>query len=302
MRILSLGEMMVEFSGDGSGHYRQSFAGDSFNTAWYLAALRPQWKVSYGTKLGADDISRQALSAIRSAGIGSDWVTFDNARSIGLYVIALRNGERSFSYWRTHSAARLLANDPDWLEAALSAHDIIYLSGITLAVLEDQGRDNLLDALRGRRVVFDPNIRPALWESAAIMRETLTRAAALCEICLPSFEDEAAAFGDVTPEATAKRYASAGAREVVVKNGAGPLSLSIDGKMSHACPRQPILPTDTTGAGDSFNAAFLAARLSGSSPQNAVVAGQTLAAVVVQHPGALAPREIVKQMRVTLDL
>ncbi|MBL8562857.1 MAG: sugar kinase, partial [Gemmobacter sp.] len=121
MRILALGEMMVELSGAGPGLWRQGFAGDTFNTAWYLAALRRDWCVSYGTRLGSDPLSAAALAALTAAGISDHWITRDPRRSIGLYMIALHEGERSFSYWRGQSAARLLADDPAWLAEAMAA-------------------------------------------------------------------------------------------------------------------------------------------------------------------------------------
>lgn len=295
MRILALGEMMVELSGAGPGLWRQGFAGDTFNTAWYLAALRRDWRISYGTRLGGDPLSAAARATLTAAGISDHWITRDPRRSIGLYMIALHEGERSFSYWRGQSAARLLANDPAWLAEAMAAQDAIYLSGITLAILDPSGRRNLLAALQGRRVILDPNIRPHLWEDAATLRDVLTEAAALSCLCLPSFDDEAAAFGDATPEATAARYAGLGVAEVVVKNGPGPVTLWADGQCHHHPAAAPVTPVDTTGAGDSFNAAYLAVRLAGGRPERALQAGQALAARVVAHPGALLPEAVLAE-------
>lgn len=295
MRILSLGEVMVELSSAGPGLWRSAFAGDTYNTAWYLAALRPGWQISYGTRLGADPMSDAAVKHISEAGIGTAWISRDPERSIGLYMIALQNGERSFNYWRGQSAARMLAADEAWLLAALDAADVIYLSGITLAILGCPSRARLLSALAGRRVVFDPNLRPRLWEDMATLRQTVTAAAALAEICLPSFDDEHAIFGDPTPEATAERYAKAGAAEIVVKNGTGPLALFCGKTVQTVSAPEPVVPVDTTGAGDSFNAGYMAARLPGSDMAQAVRAGQQLAAKVVQHAGALLPRHVIDE-------
>ncbi len=121
-----------------------------------------------------------------------------------------------------------------------------------------------------------------------------SQAAALAEICLPSFDDEAAAFGDTAPVDTARRYAASGTKEVVVKNGAGPLVIRSHGQDLAAPAPRPVAATDTTGAGDSFNAGFLAARLAGADPVASVAAGQALSALVVQHPGALLPRDILQ--------
>jgi len=297
VRILALGEVMIELSAAGAdagpGLWRQGLAGDTFNTAYYLAALRPDWQVGYATRLGADAISDAALATIAAAGIRTDRITRDPDRSIGLYMISVTNGERSFSYWRGQSAARMMAEDAGWLAESFDGADVIYLSGVTLAILSPAARERLFAALQGRDVVFDPNIRPRLWETPEVLRATITRAASLSRIVLPSFDDEAAAFGDADPAATARRYAAAGAQEVVVKNGNAELAILSAGRMVAAPAPRAVRPTDTTGAGDSFNAGYLVARLNGADPASAVAAGQALAALVVQHPGALLPRNVL---------
>src|SRR5690606_9193773 len=138
-------------------------------------------------------------------GIEASHVGRDAQREIGLYLIALDHGERSFSYWRESSAARGLADDPAALAAALAGARIALLSGITLAILPEAGRRTLLAALgaaraAGVQVVFDPNPRPPLWPDAAAMRAGLLAGAAVADLVLPSLDDERALFGDATPQ------------------------------------------------------------------------------------------------------
>ncbi len=296
MRILSIGECMVEMAESGDGLYRKGVAGDTLNTAWYLRALAPEdWQVSYFTMLGTDTTSDGIEAFIAGAGIGIDWIGRHPTRAPGLYLISLKNGERSFTYWRDTSAARTLADDPAHLRAACDAADVIYLSGITLAILPPDRREALLETLRGRRVVFDPNIRPRLWETPQAMRNAVEAAAALSDIVLPSFEDEAEWFGDATPEQTAERCLALGAQEVVVKNGGSQMAFGQQGHGVRLLPPMPrVTPTDTTGAGDSFNAGYLVARLSGATPEAAVEKGHALAARVVMSPGALMPQNLLR--------
>lgn len=293
--VLSLGEAMLELSPRGDDQWRMGVAGDTLNTAWYLrAALPAAWSVGYLTRLGSDAFSDRIADFIAGVGIDTSAISRDPQRGCGLYAISLMNGERSFTYWRGQSAARNLADDRDRLALALALARVIYLSGITLAILTDQGRENLLDLLRARPkhvvLAFDPNIRPRLWPDADAMRQTLTAVAALSDLVLPSFDDESAHFGDTSPEDTLHRYLDHGATEVVVKNAGGPI-LAASGAVLFRHDPASVTPLDTTGAGDSFNGGYLAARLQGQGVNRALRCGADLAACVIRHPGALIPMD-----------
>ena len=293
MRIVSIGECMVELSGAGEDLWRSGYAGDTFNTAWYAKAVLPECVVDYVTCVGSDPVSARMIAFMDAAGIGTGHIRRHPKRGVGLYMIALQNGERSFTYWRDSSAARTLADDPQALAAAAKGADYVYLSGITLAILSKAARAGLWEALDGSRVVFDPNLRPRLWADMDEMRAAVMEAARYSHIVLPSFEDEADHFGDADPEATAQRYLGAGATEVVVKNGGGDMVVAADGQMQIVALGNPIAPVDTTGAGDSFNGAYMAARLRGESPLTAARCSHETAAKVIGHRGALMPMKTV---------
>lgn len=286
-RVVSIGECMVETS----DAQAPRFAGDTFNTAWYLAQLAPGWNVDYLTGVGDDVPSDDLLTFAASAGIGTQHMTRHAGRSLGSYRIELSDGERSFHYARDTSAARLLASDEEQLARGLAGADIVFFSGISLAILTEDQREVLFDAIsdaqaNGAVVVFDPNIRDQLWPELEEMRGAVMEAALSSEVVLPSFDEEAHHFGDKSPEATVKRYLTAGATSVVVKNGGGPIHYSIGGVSGVVTPSM-VSAVDTTAAGDSFNAGFLAALMGGGSPEEAVNAACALAARVVQGHGAL---------------
>ncbi|MEM8750303.1 MAG: sugar kinase [Pseudomonadota bacterium] len=293
--VLSVGECMVEFSRAPDGAWAQGFAGDTLNVAWAMRALLPQseWRVKYFTRVGKDDFSNAMVSFLDNEDIDTSCVQRDAERSPGLYTIETdARGERRFHYWRSQSAARTLADDAGAFDAAFQSANLIYLSGITLAILAPDARRTLLDCLgkrdeRSWSVAFDPNIRPALWDDENTMRDVITEAASISDIVLPTFDDEQMAFGDTNPEASLKRYAALGCSEVVVKDGTGDTLSQVDKETLRHCVVTPVDAVDTTGAGDSFNGAYLAARLRGQNVDDAVRAAQSVAALVVSQRGAL---------------
>lgn len=293
-RFLSIGESMVELSQAGDGLLRKGFAGDTLNTAWYARACLPaDWSVDYFTALGDDPLSQDMLSFIGAAGIETNNISRIKGGTPGLYLINLKDGERTFSYWRSASAARQLAADADHLRGTIEAADVIYFSGITLAILATPlAVDTFLAELRrakaaGKQVVFDPNIRPRLWADKKIMLNTISDGARAATLVMPSFDDEADNFGDANIEATIARYRALGVANVVVKDGAKGATLDFEGVRSHAPAVQSVSVVDTTSAGDSFNGAFLSRLVTGSTPQEAAIFAAKAAATVIGHHGAL---------------
>ena len=291
--LIGIGECMVELSPMGDGLMRQSFAGDVLNTLWYArAALGPSWSTRFVSAVGTDPLSQNMLDFIEAGGIDCGLVRRIPDRRPGLYTIHLDHGERSFHYWRDQSAARLLAADRPHLTNAVFGADVIYLSGITLAILPREDAQFLLDRLKtatasGKTVFFDSNIRPSLWSDAAWMREAIHLAAAHSSIVLPSFDDEQMAFEDASPKETLQRYADMGANIVILKNGDSDILALEDGEVQVFETDAVTEPVDTTGAGDSFNGAFIADYLTSGDIENAVKAGQACSAQVVRHHGAL---------------
>lgn len=295
-RIVSIGECMVELAPSSvEESYQIGFAGDTMNTAWYLRQLLGEdHQIDYLSAVGQDAISDQMLAFLENARIGINPVLRLPELTVGLYMIQLQDGERSFSYWRGQSAARNLASDAAHIERALNGAQIAFFSGITLAILSEADRARLLETLSNYRdgggtVVFDPNLRPGLWETPEVMTASIMAAAQVSDTVLPSHEDEATWFGDADPEATLARYIEVGVQTVVVKNGPGEILISENGNISRVSPVAARKVVDTTAAGDSFNAGFLAAQLAGKPIDQAVADAAALAARVIQSRGALMP-------------
>ncbi|MGI3185989.1 sugar kinase [Nioella aestuarii] len=295
--LMTIGECMVEMAPTPDGHFAMSFAGDMFNTVWYARRCAGNGlRVAFLSAIGDDAVSADMERFMRSAGV-EPILPVVPGKSVGLYLISLNNGERSFSYWRSDSAARRLTDGIDQLPG-LGAGDWVLISGITLAILNTSRRDRLMTLLhdahtRGVGIAFDPNIRPRLWDNSDEMRHWIMQAAASADLVLPSFDDEATHFGDHTPDATIARYREAGAGCVVVKNGPGQVCAA-EGDAPVLCVQPPVVSdvVDTTAAGDAFNGGFLAARIGGASLHDSIGAGCALAARVIGARGALVAVEL----------
>jgi len=305
--VLGIGEAMLEFATVGGDLYRRGFAGDTLNTCWHMAQiLGPHAQVAYFTRVGVDTFSEQLVRFIGSSRMDTRTVTRDPQRSLGLYVISLDGVERQFNYWRESSAARCLADDPATLADATKGRALIHVSGITLAVIGARGRSNLMDALgqarsAGTLVSFDPNVRNRLWPDRSELRLAMQAILELVDIALPSFDDEAELWGDADPDATLTRLERAGVTEIVVKNGARDVSFSAAGRRGLAPTPAVTNILDTTGAGDGFNAGYLAARLAGMNPLASCGVGQAVAGQVLAHHGALAPTDALAAVRDSID-
>ena len=299
-RFVSIGECMIEMAGGEDRQYRLGYAGDTLNTAWYMRALLgADWSVDYFTALGEDRYSGDIRKFLDSNGIGTQFIGTVKGRRPGLYMIHQEHGDRHFTYWRDTSAAKLMAEDKDALHTALDGASMVYFSGITMAILHPRARGRLLGAIvrardAGAKIVFDPNLRPALWSSQRVMASMLTAAASVCDIVLPTHSDEAPVFGDASVQETAERYLELGVEEVVVKDGANPALIATATEQVTVAPSAGAVVVDPTGAGDSFNGAYLSARLAGKSLRDAAVAAHRVAGIVIGQRGALVEPALVR--------
>lgn len=269
------------------------YGGDTLNTAIYCARLG--LAVDYVSALGDDPWSDQMIAGWQAEGIGTHQVVRVLGKLPGLYIIETgANGERRFYYWRENSAARLLLSLPETpaILDALLAYDLVYLSGITLSLYDEGGRKLLMQSLdrvrkAGGRIAFDANFRPRGWPDRAAAQRAYHDIFAIADIVLASVEDLDMLFGETEAQAVLD-----GLRvpELVLKLVEPSCRVRAPGvdQIISATPVDRVV--DTTAAGDSFSAAYLAARLGGAGPVNAARAGHRLAGVVVRYPGAIIPR------------
>ena len=291
---------MLELS-ESNSHFSLNVAGDTYNTAVYLQRCMTENPVEiyYTTGLGNDAQSRKIESALTSESIHTNAIARVDNKSPGLYMISTdESGERSFSYWRDNSAARFWLESPDHKRVlgCLEKMDALYLSGISLAILPDDSRIRLLDFLADQRqsettIIFDNNYRETLWSNREMAKGWYDQIYSLTDIALITVDDDELLYGLASSQETIARCFSQGVREVVLKQGASPCIVASDTTCLHV-PAHPVAKSDiidTTAAGDSFGAGYLAGRMKGLTLEEAARAGHLLAGTVIQYKGAIIP-------------
>ena len=302
-KIAVIGECMIELSQKGA-EVSRGFGGDTLNTSVYIARqVAPEaLTVNYVTALGTDSFSQQMLEAWQSEHIDTSLIQRMENRLPGLYYIETDDtGERTFYYWRNEAAAKfwLESEDAAAICEALSTFDYLYLSGISLAILSPTSREKLLSLLRecranGGKVIFDNNYRPRLWVSREETQQVYQQMLQCTDIAFLTLDDEDALWGEKPVEDVIARTQAAGVSEVVIKRGADSCLVAVAGEALVNVPAVKLAKEkviDTTAAGDSFSAGYLAVRLTGGTPEAAAQRGHLTASTVIQYRGAIIPRE-----------
>ncbi|EOD55268.1 2-dehydro-3-deoxygluconokinase [Aeromonas molluscorum] len=298
IKVAVIGECMIELS-ENKANIVRHFGGDTLNTAVYLTRANPDISVHYVSALGTDPMSSAMLAQWQQEGIDIELVQRLSHKLPGLYLIETdERGERTFHYWRSDAAARYWLQTPQAKRIGERLHefDYLYLSGISLAILSQADRLTLLHLLAdcragGARIAFDNNYRPRLWESQEAARQTYAAMLALTDLAFLTLDDEVALWGDSDESQCLTRTRALGVNEIVIKRGAAPCLIV---QPEYRCEVQAIPLTseqviDTTAAGDSFSAGYLATRLAGHSMADSARYAHRLASTVIQHRGAIIP-------------
>ena len=250
---------------------------------------------SLASALGRDQFSEYLSDEWHAEGLHLQLVARSERAECGLYFITNDDrGERSFSYRRQHSAASMMIDliGADALLSAMTAADLVYFSLITLAILSDPQREKLIEILRrahqsGVQIAFDNNYRPSLWHNANEARFWHKQALRVSTLGLPTLQDDEALGLANGCDAVSSHWKGCGVAEMAIK--IGPEGVVIDGGILISPALSIDRPVDTSGAGDAFNAGYLAARLNGRSSETAAGAGNTLAGWVIDQRGAVPP-------------
>lgn len=299
-KIAVIGECMIELSMKQDSTTR-GFGGDTLNTSVYLSRLLKDndFSIHYVTGLGTDPFSQEMLDCWQTENIQTDLVQRMSDKIPGLYsIVTDEHGERSFYYWRNDAAAKfwLKATETDRIIQQIEHYDYVYLSGISIAILDAESILKLLDLLKrvkanGGKVIFDNNFRPRLWSSLDLARSVYADILSFTDIAFLTLDDEDLLWGKLPYEQVIERTKQFGVTEIVIKRGSNSCIIdSVDGRFevpANKIAKDKVI--DTTAAGDSFSAGYLGARLSGRNPSQSALQGHLVAGMVIQYRGAIIP-------------
>lgn len=301
MDILTLGEPLMEFSeitSDAEGsRYLPGFGGDTSNFA--IAAARQGAKVGYLTRVGADTFGDQFLDLWRNEGVDTSLVVQDHEASTGIYFISHTKDGHQFAYYRKGSAASLMQPE-DVSEDAVLRSKLLHVSGITQAI-STTSCDAVFKAIEiarsnGITVTYDANLRLKLWplsRARAVIHATVP----LADIFLPSLEEVQQLSEKEEPEQIADYYLNLGVKVLVLKLGKKGVLVATNNDR-FLVEGFTVNSVDATGAGDTFDGAFISQYLKGASLLNAATYANAAAALSTTGYGAVSPiptKEMVEE-------
>jgi 2-dehydro-3-deoxygluconokinase len=292
-RVLTAGETMALLDPVEEGELELGdrltlrFAGAESNFA--VALTRLGAPVRWVSRLGADRLGALILDALEREGVDLRWVREDPGAPTGVFYKWRAGGRTSVGYVRRGSAASRLepADVPD---EALAGVELVHLTGITMALGEGP-RALVLDLARraraaGALVLFDPNYRPALWESAEAAGAAMEPVLERVDWCLcGAAEGEALFGGDL-----------AGVPGTVVRTHDGSL-VSWRGELARVASAASETVVDEVGAGDAFAAGFAYGLLQGRPPAVAAETAHVIAGWALRGTGDWETLPRLEQVR-----
>lgn len=298
-RFVSIGECMIELRKARPDTFKRAYAGDTLNVAVYLKRTAPEIDVQFVTATGRDRLSTAMRDSWKAEGIDDSLAYFMPGALPGLYLVEVdKKGERRFLYWRDRSAAR------HWLRLLMqnggaermAEAGLVYLSGISLAILSDADRAVALELVaelhhRGIRLAFCPNLRPQLWPDMVRARFAIEEAAKFSSILVASVEDGRLLYETDDPKRLLSHFSGRGVSELVITRGPEGCIVSAGGDVWDL-PAVPVDMVDSAGAGDAFKGVYFARRLQGATPRQAAGDAIEVAARVVTARGALVAKDI----------
>lgn len=291
MKVLAIGEPLFEFSEMSSSNqdtfYKQGYGGDTSNFS--IAVARQGVEVGYQTRIGNDTFGKKFLELWNKEGVSTELVVKDASSHTGLYFISYSEGGHEFTYHRKGSAASLLKPD-DIQEKAIKELKYLHVSGITQAI-SDSSCDAVFKAIELAKlhnvpISYDPNIRLKLW-SLERAKAVVLHTAKLATIFMPSLEEAQWLSGKMEPVEIIEYFQEHDIQNIVLKVGANGVYVAEHQEEIKRIPGISVNVVDATGAGDTFDGAFIARLVEGDSVVKAARYANIAAALSTQGYGAV---------------
>lgn len=291
-KICSIGECMIELTNIDNKNYSLSVAGDTLNFCFYLN--KELFNVFYFTSIGNSEMSKEALFFFKKNNINTQLVHKDLNNEIGLYIIKnKKSGEKKFYYWRDNSAAKYYLNNLNVkkISKKIQNFDFLYLSGITLSLIEIKNLNNIIDFInfcksKNCKIIFDLNIRIKRWNKKKLL-SFLNIILLKVDIFFASGEDvkfwkgndKISTFLDITrknkiPHGIYRKNAKC--NYAFLKKDKYIIQNKILNKV-----------VDSSGAGDGYNATYLSNFIQTNDPKKALIAASKIGAKIIMKKGAI---------------
>ena len=267
--FITFGETMMVFSPHSAGPLRYNhfftprIAGAESNTAIGVSKLGHS--AAWFSRVGADEMGKFLINSIRAEGVDVSCVQEDPERPTGIMIKELTfRGDTRVTYYRENSAFTTL-RPKDIPTSYFKDSRIFHCTGIT-PVLSEQSLEtleNILDLCTYENIFvsFDPNIRKKLWKDRSFS-EILIQIIEKTSCLMLGLDEAETLFHSSDPQALSgllfRKYPRL--KYIALKNGShGAYAISQDEFVF--LPPYPCSCVDPVGAGDAFNAGFLAGLL-----------------------------------------
>ena len=288
MDVLCLGEALIEFNhipDDTNTTYRSGFGGDTSNTA--IAVARQETSSGFLSKVGNDLFGRKLLELWKMEGVDCTYVSQHPEFPTGIYFVTHDENGHHFSYYRKGSAASQMTPE-DVTADVVSQSKVLHLSAITQAI-SASSRETAFAAIHqarksGVKISYDTNLRLKLWPLNQA-RDVINQVVPMCDVLLPSLDDVTSLTGLQEPKKIIDYYLKLGAKLVVLKQGEQGV-LVADGHNESCISGHAVKTIDATGAGDTFDGAFLSEWIRSNDPFKAAEYANAAAALSTTRYGA----------------
>ena len=287
--VLCLGEPLLEFNQIKEGNkktYSSGYGGDTSNTA--ISIARQGMSVGFISKVGKDQFGWELLELWKREKVDYSHVSIHPEAPTGIYFVTHDADGHHFTYYRSGSAACQMT-PLDLPKEDLSQTRILHLSAITQAISVSSCETAFAAIFQARKngvkVSYDTNLRLKLW-SLDRARDVINRTVPMCDVIMPSLEEATSLTGLVDPEEITDYFFELGAKLVVLKQGSHGARVS-DGKENLNIPGHKVKAIDATGAGDTFDGAFLSEWLRRDDPFAAAEYANAAAALSTTNYGAV---------------